>query len=1265
MKRALPPILLVLALFTAGVAGVVHVVTGQEAASESFELLLALGGTPPRGIQYNPHLDQMAGVSRTGRFVLIDATTLTETAELYESGTYNAYLYSHDGRRLAVAYNNRVDLWDAQTGDLLTSITPESANSVTGPLLFSEDDRLLGFTAVVPASQATRRSENDTDNLPWVWDIEAALDTEDSILPGRAEAIPFFDYRSGLLFLGSGNKILAALPGRMQILDLNQSDIPVINEIEVERFENDPVDLWVSDSSGAMYLRPQDREALVQINPDGSMLEIPIGRELNAVGLRPYDRLGLGDEARIIGEPSTREENALLRELLGADYRSYRNYHPLTVMLLDVLTPITQTAGEPGLLMYTYDEQTGTGILDFVRPPNARDFAVNPDGTRMAVRGLDDVVTIYDMATGITERRLFPALPDINNDLLFAYNAFGDVLTSGWERFNPLTGEMLVRDLEVNPGYTAWYFTDDGEHLVTLNGDTWWLWDIASETVIRREQRVLEGTLLETSRDGMRFLSVIDSGDGVSRAYHVLDMGQDTRRSVTISAPPNSMLVNVYISPTWEHYLALFSDNFTGEPSIGLYSLDRGQRWFIGAADLPPNTSSGEFGWIDEDTAYIGVFVNPNDRAPERFYGIDAHPSGLPQCLVDAYPDQWESWLPLWERLVSRLTPESLARLTQGLCAAEAQTEVESLFTPTPTRTPAPQPTFSAPVFVDVPVCLTTSYPDQALAFARDWRELTNGLSEEEIENLEILLCEGLSSGAQFAPSGEIEVGTTGFVQYMLLEVETGVRSLVSSLPPQQPEDNRLSRTLEDWEDEFGFFPENPVLSPDGTLLAVRTTNGHVNIYRVANPYPLPRLVENTGVNTASIRLRPTATPLPEVFGQPRPTLTPTITPTSPATPVATVEGVQRDEVIEVCPLERWFSIAEAPTSYQAAGQVLATNLNDPMRMWVLDMQTGQFQPDETLPPCGLNGNCNFTFDQSWMIVYGEDIYVARPDGDERATLFRAGEGVPDAIYWLDNQVLEFAVQGYLPEESTNPFLLYTQYNVETRMYDDPTRFRPSVNVNQLQTELVSSQPQGGSLRLVRTPFNTGTGTGYKYYIYDTLTGEADYFARLASPFNNELSAVWHPLGDALYYRLPNAEDWFVYDVTADEHRIFGELPGGVWSRDGRYRVSSYTLPQDEAVERLENDLPIPNISVWDRETGLTRYYCAPRGGWFSAEQFNWSPDNRYVAFVSPAAPSAEDFETFALSYATVYVLDTQTGVVIEYPANVGSITVWTTEAGE
>ena len=1265
MKRTHALILILASLVIAGV------VFGQDAASNPFVVVEQIGAVRPQGIRYDPNYDQFVMVTPRGQLLLVDASSFAIKSTLYASGNYNAYRFSHDGNFLVLAIDSRVEVWNTQTGAIDVSIEPQ-ANYVTGPLQFSDDDSLLMFTAIVPASQATRRSENDTDNLPWLWDLRAARDQADSRLPGRVEAYSFFDYRNGL-FLEPNDKILAALPDRLQVLNVGVRALPVIDDISSPRFEQDPVDLWYSLQGDQMYVRPVNNTDLLQIHTgDGSYLDLPIGRELVYRDLHALNGLVLSKQSRMIGAPTSQESNSFLRMLLGDDYRSQWGDHPITVMLVDVLTPVTSTARQTGLLIYTFDEQTGRGSFDFVYPQDALAIALAPDGKHLAVRHAsgDQPVEIYDMDSGILQESIIPALHDPSGNQTLAYNAAGDELIVGFERFKAADGSVVFQLFGYNTGYDSYYFSTDSQHLVTISGSEWWVWDINADDVIRRERFDLHGDLLDNSADGTRFLTALNTAQGVGR--EVLDMDKGERLTVYFEQSAEEAIADIVASPNWENYLVVYNadPNSPQYPNgmIALYNIRDGKRWEIIGTDLP-SPDNRSYGWIDNETAYISGSRN-GSSAPERIYGLDYDPSGLPACLVTAYPERWHDWVPLWERLTDRLTIPALGRLTQNLCAAPSGDDAALLFTPTPTATPVPLATAAPRVFAGVPPCLTQYFADQALDYAQEWRRLTTGLSADEIANLQDLLCEGLRNTNPYDPGVSNQIG--GFdnsVEAMTIDMATGARSLVTLPQPTAEDAPALELVLDEFRRVFGFYPANPILSPDHQLMAVSTNSNQVLIYKLAKSYDTiiaeataTAVQQNTPANV--IGVRPTATALPQNIGTARPTLTPTITPTSPPTPAVRVDQAQYGEVQEVCPATNLYSLANPAPDFSAAGRLLVYVPDSPVT-WAVNVSTGHYAPDETLPRCGVNSDCNFSFDQDWMLIRDERIRVSRPDGSGATELFTAAEApeFPNTIGWLDNHTVEYNYSGYLSDQSVNPVDLWRRFDVFTGEYSAPFQKSYDVRINDLPTEIISEQPFGGSLLVARTSFEmgetgeTGSGVGNKYYIYDRATQNVDYFARLTS---GEMTFVWHPMGKALYYQYPDNGDWFVYDPATHEHHVFGALPNGGWSRDGRYTVQTYFLDSNQAQDRRDAGQPIPSLQIWDSESGLARLYCTPPNSQ-SSNAFYWSPDNRYLAMVAPLPTNTD--ESFSISYATIYILDTQTGSVTELPVNASQIITWTEDA--
>jgi hypothetical protein len=220
-----------------------------------------------------------------------------------------------------------------------------------------------------------------------------------------------------------------------------------------------------------------------------------------------------------------------------------------------------------------------------------------------------------------------------------------------------------------------------------------------------------------------------------------------------------------------------------------------------------------------------------------------------------------------------------------------------------------------------------------------------------------------------------------------------------------------------------------------------------------------------------------------------------------------------------------------------------------------------------------------------------------------------------------------------------------------------PRGWREEVYINDLYANrVVELQPGGGSVTVMYTNYATGFGTGYKYYLYDARTGDASFFARTTE----HLYFEWHPLGTLLFYRYPDQELWYVYDVTAREHRRFGHIPDGIWSPDGRYKVTWYYASEEELQQDIETEQPTPKLSIWDLETGLTRRYCiAQTEREFYSAELLWSPDSRYLVFQILLPEDVND----EVTPRRLLVLDTETGAVVDLGFDVEIPIAWVEDA--
>ncbi len=232
------------------------------------------------------------------------------------------------------------------------------------------------------------------------------------------------------------------------------------------------------------------------------------------------------------------------------------------------------------------------------------------------------------------------------------------------------------------------------------------------------------------------------------------------------------------------------------------------------------------------------------------------------------------------------------------------------------------------------------------------------------------------------------------------------------------------------------------------------------------------------------------------------------------------------------------------------------------------------------------------------------------------------------------------------------------------------------VRIGNLPTNVVARQP-GGNLLVVSTPYGN---SGQKYYLYDTDTEMADYFARSDS---GNFYVMWHPLGHTLYYTV-DTNTQYAYDTRTRQHyQLPDRVPDGNWSPDQRYKLYWFTEPGDQQRTRIQaGELPL-KLELWDSQTGARRRYCLPETGVQTySETLIWSPDSRYVAFTISLPLQGDYFPTpgptavpytpqptltpvpleaqYDYRFARTMVLDTQTGYTTILSTDVVAPLLWT-----
>lgn len=1238
----------------------------DEYADLDFVIAGEIGRALPRTIIYDPVFERMAVVDAYGRLLLIDALTYDTERVLYERGNYRDIAFSHDGRWLALAIDTRIELYNAETGELAADLIDlGQAKQIVGPLVFSRDDTLLQFSGIYPAPRDIRIREDDTVTVPWLWHLPAARGEGSSTFPRDLEAWQFFDYKFGF-FIGPNNRAVAALPGRLQVLDAFTLD--VLFDIPTERYERDPLTLWYSLRDDQVYVRPVNFNSLIQVDTDrGVLVEIPLNTDLSQNDLELIGGIELSEQAQVIGTPGMRGSKPLLDAILGYDYRPYYAYdnRPLTVTLIDLVVPPTSTGDNVRVLVFIYDESRSVGRFVLSRSGNVQQTVISPDGEEILVRWFvnnDEHISKFDLSSGEQIDRFLPALRAIgrysrvSKNRVLAYDKTGTIIVSDFQRYDAESNRVLAEDLRYSQRFDSFYFTNDSENVVTLSGTEWRVWNIATGEVVRREVLSLRGTIQATSSDGFRFLTRYTTTGGVE-GVEIVDLNTNERKNVEFERLPARSVEQVYPNPTWTQFLILYSPNEWGQyypgNEIALYDLERGKLWFMAGDDLPP-IEVRQYGWVDDKTVYVYGEGDPNDQ-PARIFGLDYAPSGLPECAVVAFPDQVEQWVDLWERLVLRLRPDALHRLSQAICADLPTTpqEMEQFLVPTAT------PRFVTPtpiVVAGVPVCLTTKYPDEVERYTQIWHEVTDGLNDAEKRELETLLCEGIGKIEYFNDRAGEYLALT-----MMIDAETGVRAS-GAFQPQE----RIRRPTRPIQELFEQVEERAIgtfiLSPDAKLIAASSLPGELVLYRLPVPYEtLTAQLTATAVAQLEranlVGVLPSPTPTYNVVGTANPTLTPTITPTPIPRPTERVDQPLYGETEAVCPVERLYTLADAPDSYSPSGLLVARVLGD--NLWVVNPVTGQRREDPTIPRCGVGIDCQFSPDKQWILASATGvIYLIRPDGSDERVLFAedppnentpANWPPPSYINWSGPNMLEYEVRVSVERNGRRQSVTAFQRDI-LGVFPDPDPWIPEVIINDIRAELLERQP-GGEWALARTTFSTGIGPGYKYYLYNTVTGEYTYFARVAD--EPPLQAFWQPLGDRLFYAYPplNIRErliWYQIDAATGTNRLLDRLPSGTWSNEGRYRAYS-------------TNLNTQHIAVWDSHTGLTRTYCIPESGAriYSGE-FIWSPDSRYLALRAPL-PKDENTEGVGQH---LLILDIETGEIVDVTTGIQPLVVWMREPG-
>lgn len=1223
----------------------------------AFQVVGEIGRALPKKFIYDPNFEQMAIVDAYNRLLLVDALDYSTRAVLHERGQYADIQFSHDGRWLAVLYNFTVELWDTRSMELAASLTELGGiQQLLPPVTFSADDELLIFFGSYPAPRELRVTETQRITYPWVWHLPAARGEAASTLPRGIEAIQMFDYPNGFSF-APGDTIVAALPSRLQVL--NAHTLAPQLEIPTARFEQDPLTLYTSLLDDRMYYRDSGR--LVKVDPlTGESIAVPPNMLFDADNPEPevdLDALSpIG--APVIGTPRSRSYHPLHAKFLGENYRGANRLssHALTVTLIDLVQPPVGRQDSVLALIRVENHTVGTTLYQ-LSTGSAQQMTINEDATELMLRVVDtDEVVRYALPSGDIVSSFLPALRmarynRAQKNRVLAYDKTGEVVISDFERRSANANQIVAQDLRYSRSFDRFFFAPDNRSVVTLAGTEWRQWSVSTGEVIRREVVTSPGTIVGESDDGFRFVFQFTQNDGRT-GMEVLDFGADERFRVVFENISGHGIDRVIPNESWTRFLVVYSVNDYGPYApanqIAMYDLHDGYQWLIAGDDLP-GVNGRNYRWVDDDT--VAVIANSlRGAGPERVYGVEYAPNNLPVCLAERFPDSQERLWRRWEYLLYALDEADINKFAQMLCQDLPDTVNAVILTMVPSATPVyvtatPLPN-SDPI-----ICLQAAFPAEIDDYAALWGELSDGLTANERAELTRLLCEGV----QRSGIGSGGQGTAERQFIMLIDAQTGVRAAGNYVPDEvvfQP----LTPIYELFRKTEGRDLGTALLSSDQAFVAASSLPGELVVYKLLQPYQ--EIVAGVTATAAAayqkanlVVAQATPSPTYDVIGTARPTLTPTPS----LTMVPPPQERYYDEFISVdyCPAQRLYDIDSPPVGYDAIGRILAPLQGDVL--WAIEVENGRRYEATDVPACGVGVTCELSPDNKWTLARTSgEIFVVRPDGSDRRTLWdfatpSPATPVPRDIKWSGPDTLEWT--GRVPEiiDGRTYFNNATLRDV-LNVYPDPAPFYGIDSINGLPTEFVSREP-AGPWAIVSTSYNTGVGTGYKYYLQHTETGEERLFAESK---HNRINFSWHPLGGRLYYGIYDemAKDTFWYElntVTGTHIELGSDVsPHGKWSPDG----SLLALYADYG------DYP---IATWDYRTGTANFYCIPEDGNRGyGGGFWWSPDSKYLA-IRMALPADENIDGVG-QHLLIIKLDT--GEVVDLTTGVLDPYVWALDPG-
>ncbi len=1223
---------------------------------EFFSVEGEIGRAVPRRIVYSPEAELFAVVDAYNTLLLMDATTYATrfTLEPYpnEDGGYNIIdmRFSHDGRYLAFLTDKNVELWDTQTGTRAASlINPSIPKRLLGPLAFSSNDEILIFYGEYAAPPSIRQSENDSVFYPWVWHLGAARGETPSTLPGGVESQLMFDYGLGFA-LTPQDSILAVLPSRLVVLDAltleSQYEIPTVT------YADDALTVYTSTDGQRVYVRAGQSGDLMRVDTDTqTIITFPSAARSST---RPTEQQIVG--ARLVSRGA-------LFNLLHGNISTDRTRE---LRLVDFVQPLDPSRGSTLALLHITTTE-GYRYFTLSSGNYVSQMTVSPDGQTLLTReqrSSDERIAVYDIESGRERDVLTPSLRSRNTysraqqNRVLAFDESGATFLSDFQRFDTETVDLLAEDLRYSFSFDRFYFGRDPGTMVTISGSEWRVWEIATNSVLRREVLAQDATTIHGISPDAHRIAYWNNGGAL-----VQDFDTDTVYSIPypVFTPFGLARSSSTLNPSWTRMVTVYGDHPTGmyAPGGAIALTEPGDsepKWLIAGDDLPPVIS--QVGWVDDDTVYVSGGA-PQEQINERVFGVDYAPSGLPVCIEQRYPEQRETFLRLWERRLYFIPMDDLNRLALDLCAASDlsgdQVVATLAVTPTATATPNPYATLApntTPITAgQPPPCLFDLYtnPDERDEYIRLWQELSAAVPPEAQNELIAVICERVGS-IRVSVTAEGDGSSALITQVMWIDAETGVRS-IGSLPATSPPTsfNPTDLILSIYRTVTERQPSAALMTADRSLLAVSNLPGELTIYRLnfdhtraGIPGTATALAARTAQNliypavTEGVSILSTATPY--VIGTARPTLT--ITPSQTVFPLPSDNyqaGLQ-----DMC-TNTLYTRTDLPPDYAASGRIYGT-FGD-TGIWGIEPEDGSRAPDEDAPLCGYGLNCQFSPDRAWILAQTyELVYVTRPDNSDQRVLWdlrtpNPPTPFPQNLHWAAPNMLEW---NDLIEVGATPTIIPVIVRDVLNVYPDPALLPSSfsIRVNEIPAQVVSQQP-GGLWVVLETTYGTGTGYGYRYFLHRLGTDEIIQFAQ-----HSEYTASfrWVGYGARLYYRFntPNPQE--------PEYEVL--IPTGD-TRSARVETVGAISPDGTRTARIFSTTSREQLIIQEIETGISFVYCLPNV--HGSHSPLWSPDGRYVTWIGELVGDEEEH---------LFVLDTQTGSVVDLVRGIYSLITWGQEPG-